>query len=89
MTPRHKRRTSLTPDEKAEVMASLAMGRSAAIFVSMNSKIGSPVYIAADTANRSILQLAKELTGDDDALLAPLHASPASPKLTSPDSDRS
>ena len=76
MTPRHKRRTSLTPDEKAEVMAALAGGHKATVVVSSNSRIGSPEYVAADLANDSILKLAQVLTGDPNALLAPLHSSP-------------
>ena len=84
MTPRHKRRTALTPNEKAEVMAALAGGHKAAVIVSTNSQIGSPEYVAAGEANDGILKLARILTNDPNALLAPLHSSPSRPKYPPP-----
>ena len=75
------RRNHLTADEKAEAIGAVDRAHNAAVAIVQNVKIGSPEYIAAGRMIEAALELAKILTGDERALLAPLHESGKSNSL--------
>jgi hypothetical protein len=75
------RRNHLTPDEKTEALEAVDRARNASVAIVQNVKIGSPEYVAAGRVIDAALELAKILTGDERALLAPLHESGKSNSL--------